>query len=440
MKVLILTHGGRGDVQPFVALAGALDAAGHSTVLGIPAAFTGFAQAYGLRSFPLDDSGLWRYFDEPEAAAVLETGMKGPRQAVMIMGSIRRHRMLMVPVLRDMAAAAAGGADVVVHHPLIPGHHVAEMLGVPAVLVGLQPLWVPTGKFPNPLFNPLVRLPRLPGALNRATYHVSVHPIAGLVRGWRRHVLGLPPRRGQHNMLRQPDGSPTTVLHAFSQHLLPTPMDYPSSVHTTGAWHLPAPRNWAPPPALTQFLAGGEPPVFVGFSSMTGADPHRTAALVVEAVRRAGARAVLGAGEGGMRLDQHGKDVLLVEQVPFDWLFPRMAAIVHHGGAGTTAEAVASAHPQVICPFLLVADQLFWAQRMQALGVAAAPIPQPKLTVEGLAAAIRRAVTDHSMAQRAQQLAVRVRAEDGLTRAVRILESVVNPDVPAPWRPVDRAR
>ncbi|MFI7699960.1 glycosyltransferase [Nonomuraea sp. NPDC049480] len=141
---------------------------------------------------------------------------------------------------------------------------------------------------------------------------------------------------------------------------------------------------------------------------------------MTEAIRLAGVRAVLVTGWGGVRLDDVPEGILVLDQVPHDWLFPRMAAIVHHGGSGTTGAALAAGRPQVVCPF--VADQPFWAARMHAAGVA--PAPQRPLTAESLAAAIRLAVTDRALAERAQSLGERVRAEDGITAAVKVLEWV----------------
>ena len=421
MKILILTYGTRGDVQPFIALARALDAAGHHTVLAIPTAFASLAKPYGVRVFPTDNGDM-PLLQRPDVRAAMETGFDSVQRIRQITAVTRRS--LMVPLLRDMAAAAAEGADLVVHPPSNPAHHLAELLGVPSVFVGLQPVWVPTRQFANPSLNAIPWLPPLPQVLNRATYAMRWKPFPGLASSWRRHLLGLPRRRGQHNMLRQADGRPTTVLHAFSRHLLPAPTDYPHWVHTIGSWHLPAAPDWTPPQRLTDFLAAGDPPVSIGFSSMVGADPHRTGCIVIEATRQAGVRAVLLTGWGGIQADQLGDDVLLLDQVPFDWLFPRMAAIVHHGGSGTTAEALASGRPQVVCPFLLTEDQLFWAHRLHAVGVAGAPIPQSKLTVDGLAAAIRGALTDRAMIARAQQLGEQVRSENGLARAVEILETL----------------
>ncbi|NUW44533.1 glycosyltransferase [Nonomuraea rhodomycinica] len=419
MKVLILTHGTRGDVQPYAALALALERAGHEPVLGAPAAMASLAEPYGIPYAPLHD-GPNTLIDDPEIRQAIETNYRGLRGKGIALRVMRRSKPLMAKVLDDMAAAAEHGADLVVHAPGMPGQHVAERLGVPAVPAALQPVWVPTGAFRNPM----LPLP-LPRALNRASYlpiKLMLRSFGGIADDLRKRRLGLPRRRGRHDILRRPDGRPATVLQGFSVHVLPAGLDYPAWVHTTGFWYLPAPEAWTPSAELQVFLADGPPPVYLGFGSMAGTDPRRVGRIVREAIRLAGVRAVLASGWGGLQLDDLPDDVLLLDQAPHDWLFPRTAAVVHHGGAGTTAAALAAGRPQVVCPF--VADQPFWAARMHAAGVAPRPQPQRRLTPEGLAAAITLATGDAGMGHRARSLGERVRAEDGARRAVGILESL----------------
>lgn len=420
MRALILTHGTRGDVQPFAALALALGEAGHDVLLGAPAGLASVAEPYGIPYAPLDD-GANKLLDDPEIREAVETNYRGLRGKMIMLKVIRHTKPLLAPVLDDMAAAAGDGADIVVHHPGMPGQHIAEKLGVPAVPACLQPGWVPTGAFPNPM------LPvRLPKTLNRASYQtirMTARTTAGATDRWRTETLGLPKRRGPHDILRGPDGAPTTVLQGFSPRVLPAPPGYPPTVHTTGYWYLPTPPGWGPTPALADFLATGEPPIYLGFGSMAGTEPGRIGRIVAGAVRLAGVRAIVATGWGGIDAD-FPDDVLVLDQAPHAWLFPRMAAIVHHGGSGTTAAALASGRPQIVCPF--VADQPFWARQTYALGVAPAPQPQRHLTPDTLAAAIHRVRTDQAMRQRASDLGEVIRVEGGAATAVRILEQTVS--------------
>jgi sterol 3beta-glucosyltransferase len=434
MKVLMLTLGTRGDVQPYVALALELGKAGHEAVLAAPEMFGSLVTGHGVRFAALDD-GPMRLIGTSGVHEAMEGGVRA-RAALA-----RRLPKLFGALFEDAWTVASrgegAGADLVVHNgQVLAGQHVAEGLGVPAVLALPIPMYVPTREFPWP-GQPLPA--GLPGAVNRATYlgmKATSLAFGRAVDAWRERTLGLPRRRGRHDPLLRPDGGPAPVLHAFSPHVVPPPADWPPTVATTGYWFFPPETGAAGdassatggkvgtlPDGLADFLGTGEPPVFVGFGSMAGRDPERTAGAVAEAVRRAGLRAVLATGWGGLDAGGLPEEIFVVGQVPYDRLFPRVAAVVHHGGAGTTGVAAASGRPQVVCPF--VADQPFWGRRMQALGVAPAPVPQRRLTAERLAGALRRAVGDPGMASQAEELGCLVRAERGTAAAVDALEQTL---------------
>ncbi|PSK98433.1 sterol 3beta-glucosyltransferase [Murinocardiopsis flavida] len=424
MKTLLLTHGTRGDVQPFLALARALEAAGHTAVVAGPAAAAPLAADHGVTYRPVDD-GPNTLMGDPELSVVMDTGLRGVRGAVQAATLVRRIKPLMRQVYADMAEAADDGADLVVHIPGMPGHHIAERLGVPSVPVALQPSWVPTSAFPAPG----VPWPAwIPPVFNRASYRLVAMALRGQysVADELRGRLGLDRRRHRHDPLRQADGGHSTLLQAFSRHLLPAGADYPPNVHTTGFWFPPA-QEWSPPPELAAFLDAGEPPVFIGFSSLPSADPGRTGHLMADVVRAAGARAVIATGWGGIGAEAPlGNGVHVIDQAPHPWLFPRCAAVVHHGGGGTTGAALAAGRPQVVCPFW--GDQPFWAQRAHAAGVATAPQRGQRLTARTLAAAITQATTDPVLIDTARTLGERARVEDGVHYAVEALERIGAPE------------
>lgn len=424
MRVFVLAYGTRGDVQPMAALALALRRAGHEPLLAAPASFGALAGAYGLPFAALDE-GILKLWSAPEMHETAGHGKGGLASMRAYAGYVRQMR----PALRRLLdgawdAAAASGADLLVHSPVaIAGPHLAERLGVPGVIAALDPLYVPTREFANPLF---LAPSWLPTSLNRLTHVAFVRGqlrLAGFgLDRWRAETLRLPRRRGRHALLRAPDGRPVPVLNQVSRHVLTPPADWPSTVHTTGYWYLPAAPDWSPPPELTAFLAAGEPPVYIGFGSVVGYDPSGMGRLVLDAVRRAGVRAVIATGWGGIA---PGTDlpatVLAIDQAPHDWLLPRMSTVVHHAG-GTTWTAVAAGRPQVVCPS--IGDQPFWARRMHALGVAPPPVPAARLTADALAIAIRAARSDSGMRVRATNLAARIGAEDGAATAVAVLEKI----------------
>ncbi|SDT50603.1 glycosyltransferase [Jiangella sp. DSM 45060] len=424
MKVLLITHGSRGDVQPFAALAKGLAEAGHTATLAAPAASAWLGKPFCDRVLALHD-GPNVLADDTEVVKGLESVFRGVSGKRRLLTTIPKTRRLVGAVQDDLASMAHemarnGGRDfdVVVHHVAGAGHDVAEFLGVPSVLMCPQPYWVPTGAFPDP------SLPwPWPARFNRTSYFASRAvwwAFSGSSARWRRRSLGLGERPG--GRYRQVNGQPTPVLHPFSQYLLPGPSDYPSWVHTTGFWFLPAADNWSPPAALTSFLADGPPPIYLGFASTVSSDPKRLGRIVRNSARSAGVRAVVVGGWSGLTTADVGKDILLLNDVPFDWLFRHVAAIVHHGGLGTTGAAMAAGVPQVVCP--LLPDQWFSARRMQTLGIAPAPVPQRALTADALAQAIHAVLADPRTAARAAAVGELVRDENGVARAVDILETV----------------
>ncbi|WP_259407976.1 glycosyltransferase [Streptomyces akebiae] len=271
-------------------------------------------------------------------------------------------------------------------------------------------------------------LPRVPRFLNRSTYAlVAAAQRSPEVERWRTRELGLAPRRhGARRWLRDPEGRRRPVLQPFSRHITPVDPAWGDAVRTTGFWYLPTRPDWTPPRELNRFLDEGPPPVYIGFGSMTGTRARRNHALVTEAIRRTGVRAVVATGWGGIGAPVRNSaplspNILMIEQAPHDWLFPRTAAVVHHGGPGTVGAALAAGRPQVLCPHM--GDQTHWSARMRALGVAPAPLTARALTARGLAEAITTAVTDRHLERRANEISRLVRAEDGVDAAVNSLLS-----------------
>jgi sterol 3beta-glucosyltransferase len=412
MRAFVLTVGSRGDVQPFVALAAGLRACGHDAVLAAPAMFSGLAAAHDVPFAPLE-------LDMAEVGAALADrhGLSHLARFCRTMG--RRA----AGVLPGAATAARAGADVVVHHPVLPvGQHLAELLGVPAVVAQPNPVLVPSGEFASAAWPG-----RAPSVMNRPSYRAARH-LAGLwcrrdIDRWRRDSLALPRRRGRHDPLRSPDGTAVTVLHSFSRHVVPRPADWPSTAHVTGYWMLPAAPGWSPPRRLAEFVDRGDPVVYIGFGSMPTPDAERLAAVMISAAGQAGTRAVVASLSPELRRLLPASQFLVLRDAPHDWLFPRMRAIVHHGGAGTVAAAVLAGRPQVIFPFGI--DQPFWSRRMTRLGVAPPGRPARALTDASFGAALSHALGDRQMAERAAELGDRVRSEDGIGQAVARLESVV---------------
>jgi len=182
-------------------------------------------------------------------------------------------------------------------------------------------------------------------------------------------------------------------------------------------------EQWAPSAALQEFLATGEPPVYVGFGSMSGSNPERLTNMVIDALTQANVRGILATGWGGLKAMDLPEHILKIEKAPFAWLFPQMAAVVHHGGAGTTAAGLRAGRPTVICPFF--GDQPFWGDQVFRLGVGLKVSSQKRLKAEELADAICKVTTDIEIQEAATVLGKKMQSEDGVLNAINTIENIM---------------
>ncbi|MFI6500212.1 glycosyltransferase [Nonomuraea typhae] len=399
MKVAVLALGSRGDTQPCVALAQGLAGRGHE-VLVVAARRYAHLVGAGVLHVPLsvDPAAV---ADSPAGQAWLASGP---------LGFVRGFRAVVEPLAERLVAevdAACAKADLVLAPALgALGRHLHERYGMPYRILHFQPSH-PTGAFPNPLV-PAATLGRLG---NLASY-AAVERLSWLVLGrmvnrLRARVLGLGRMRGSPFAADRRARVP--VLCGVSPHVVPRPGDWPEHVRLTGYWTLPGQEL---DEELAAFVEEGPPPVYVGFGSMVPADPLLVAERVEEAVRLAGVRAVV------QGLPVNGSaGVFPVFESEHAALFPRMAAVVHHGGAGTTAAALRAGVPGVVCPFF--ADQPFWGRRVAALGAGPPPLPIKRLTVGELVERLR-AVPIYQ--EKSQYIGRLLRAENGVKNAVDLIE------------------
>ncbi|MBJ7002369.1 glycosyltransferase family 1 protein [Streptomyces sp. CRPSP2-6A1] len=396
MRILIATAGSRGDVAPYTGLGAELRRAGHDVALATTDAFAPLVRDAGLefRRLPAD----------PRAPGGVTAGrdlMRAAAAFVMELGE-------------GFADAVAEGTDLLLLSattaPL--GWHLTEATGTPSLGVYLQPT-EPTGDFP-----PVVMGSRSLGRFgNRAAGRFALRmadrvyeeAVAKL-----RHRLQLPPASPSEIRRRQARAN-RPVLHGFSTALVPRPSDWPSGMRVVGNWWPHHDAAAQLPADLEDFLRAGSRPVLIGFGSMASEDGARLSEIAARALRGAGLRGILQAGSAGLAAD--GDDVLTIGEVPHALLFPRLAAVVHHAGAGTAAAALRAGVPAVTVP--VAADQPFWAARLAALGAATAPIPFRSLTAERLADALHRVVTQQAYARAAMRAAHHMATEDGAGQALK---------------------
>jgi UDP:flavonoid glycosyltransferase YjiC (YdhE family) len=318
---------------------------------------------------------------------------------------------------------ACQGVEAMVFSPMawyVAGP-VMEKLHIPGYPASLQPFH-PTVAFPNPYF-PQLHLGRL---YNRLSFTLADQLVWRLFRGLintaRAEVLNLAPlpHLSPLSRLRQ---TRIPMLYGYSPTLVPHPADWGDWLHVTGYWFLDAPQDWNVPEPLRQFLEAGPPPVYVGFGSTSSHDPEQTTRLVVKALQLAGQRGILGMGWNGMTDSGLPENILSVDFVPHEWLMPRVSVTVHHGGAGTSAAGLRAGRPTVTVPFF--ADQPFWSRCVYEAGAGPKPLDPRTLTPEHLAEAILLASTDRDISRRAAALGARIRAEEGVNRAVEILNRLL---------------
>lgn len=425
MNVFIATIGTRGDVQPYIALGEGISRAGHDVTVCTSTRYESVVTEHGLSYGRLSDD-LVALVETPEGRAAIAAAGGAIRGLGTLFNLIRQSLQIQHDLFRDgWVAAREANPDIIVYHPKMAiALHYAERLDVPAVMAPLFPVFLPTRAYPQPGFPKLRLGHRLTAAYNRATHFLIRTVVSAASRwlfaSWRREH-GLPPQPWGTGVAHRVDGTRVPFLNGWSPHLVPDPPDWPQrDVETTGYWFLDHADDWAPPPALESFLADGPPPVYVGFGSMAGRNPQRTTGVVIDALRRAGLRGVLASGWGGIAAGDLPESVHLLDQVPHDWLFPRVAAVVHHGGAGTTAAGLRAGRPTVVSPFF--GDQLFWGRRVQEAGAGPAPVSQQNLTPGQLATVLREATGNPEIRQSAEALGRKIRREDGITNAVTFIE------------------
>jgi sterol 3beta-glucosyltransferase len=419
LRIVIPVTGSRGDVQPYVALGKGFQAAGHEVRVATHRDFAPLVREHGLEFFAVADDS--RALHNSEVARRMNAAGRNPFTYVRELVRLREPFML---DLVERCASACRDGEFVLLTPttLLVGLSAAEKWDLPFCITSFQPT-APSRHLANCLFPELPRW--TPG---RRLYNYLTHlmtggalwaPLRPLLNRARREVLDLPP----FPLLGPPVAffEKTPTLAGYSPRFLPRPSDWGDNIHVTGYWFLDSPSGWEPPPALVDFLDAGPPPVCIGFGSMSDGDAVQATEMVCQALTKTGLRAVLLTGWGALGPGCSSDQVFATESVPHDWLFPRCAGVVHHGGAGTTGAALRAGVPSLVVPF--AGDQFLWGRRVFALGLGPRPIRRVKLSAESLADALQMIVGDPALRQRAAEFGAAIRAEDGVGNAVRLVAS-----------------
>ena len=419
MHITILTLGSRGDIQPYLPLGLGLQRAGFKVRIATFKAFREFVLSQGLDFAPIHGDAR-STMNSQSGQAWLRSGRNIAAATSQMRRTLTGEDLM--PAFND-ALEVCRGTDAVLYSFMgATGYHVAEKLGVPSIFTLVQP-------FSRSRLIPSMIAPELPlgGGYNLFTHYLSEQLIWLIVRRminrWRRDSLDLP-TLSWCGLFKRIYEEEHPYLYGFSPSVIPRPADWPAWHHISGYWFLDRDPAWSPPDALLRFLDTGPKPVSIGFGSMTGSDAGKLLELAVQALKETNQRGILLGGWAEVGSLNLPETIFKIDAVPHDWLFPRMAAVVHHGGAGTTAAGLRVGVPSILVPFF--GDQPYWGRRVHALGVGPRPIQRKSLTVPKLVEALSSAVGDEAIQQSATVLGERIRVEDGVQSAVKFISDYLD--------------
>ncbi|KAG8929704.1 hypothetical protein FRC02_005216 [Tulasnella sp. 418] len=426
LSIVIMIVGSRGDVQPFLALGKKLIAYGHRVRIATHPTFRAFVKESvpGIEFFSIggDPAELMSFM-------VRNPGLI-PGFESLTNGDIPRKRKMIAEMLDgcwkscyepDEVTGQLFAADAIISNPPAFAHvHCAEALGIPLQLSFTMP-WCATTAFPHPLVN-ISESNAEVGLTNYLSYALSDlmqwQGLGDIINHFRTRTLGLEPlslRSGASvvDRLRIP------WTYCFSPSLITKPNDWVNHIDVVGFYFLESNENYQPPDDLKKFLDGGDVPIYIGFGSVPVEDPRAMTNTIFDAVKRSNIRAIVSAGWGGLGGASVPDSIFVLPGqpgVPHDWLFKHVSAVVHHGGAGTTAIGLFCSKPTLIIPFF--GDQPFWGSMVAKAGAGPKSIHPEKLNADNLAAAIQYLMSPKAK-EAAEKLGKLVRAEKGIEEGVR---------------------
>ena len=411
MRLTLLSVGSTGDVRPYMLLGRELQSRGHHVTVAAFSRFRDMVESAGLAFHPLSGSV------ETMMASIMSPDTSGVTYLPRLWRGVKDAAPQMI---QDMTEACRGADAMVCNFFGSVYYSIAEKFDIPCIQIHLFPM-DPTGDVPISS----IRHMRLGSVMNKATYKIGYLAIGTvekrILRPWRLDN-GLTDRKPA----TRPDyriGSHTVpVIYAVSPALFPRPADWDDHVHMSGFFFDESPADYQPSPELAGFLASGEKPVYIGFGSMNSGDMNRLLSVMLRSVHAAGVRAVFSTGWTGKSL-KSTRTVFFTDEIPHDWLFPRVGAVVHHGGAGTTAAGLRYGKPTLIIPF--AGDQAFWGYQVRRAGCGPRPIPRDDLSVRKVTRALLDLKSNSLYYESAARMRDRLSAEHGVRAAADLIEKEV---------------
>ena len=414
MKITMIAIGSTGDVRPYVLLGKELARRGHQITIAAFASFQQMVEKEGLSFFPLPG----------DVMTLMGNIMKPGTTGFTFLAQLEKSlRSIAEPFLEEILRSCQDADAMVCTFFGSTFYSVAEKYHIPCVQTHYFPMDI----------NDLTPISSAPGQRigklwNRASYRLGYLLISMLERAylnpWREKNGMCVSRRLRTSPDYTVDGQTVPVIYAISQLLMPRPPQWGAHIHMSGFWWEGDPEPFTPPQDLVDFLKAGPPPVYIGFGSMVSGNMTKTFTRVIRAVRASGIRAVVSMGwaEESLQVKSNSR-IYFGKYLPHDWLFPQMAAVVHHGGAGTCASGLRAGKPTLVIPF--GGDQPFWGDRVYRLGCGPKPIPRDMMTVRSLTKALIDLTSRDKYRTAAEELSAALRMERGVLRAADIIENTI---------------
>eukprot|EP00955_Chlamydomonas_euryale_P062123 358293-Chlamydomonas_euryale.AAC.1 len=431
----MLIVGTRGDVQPFIGIGLKLKEYGHRVRIASHAVYREFVTGFGLEFYPIGG--------DPKVLSEFVVKHRGIMPGLNIADALEQREQVKQILYSSWGACVLADpenkdkpfiADAIVANPPAYGHtHCAEKLNVPLHICFTMP-WTPTKHFPNPFARIKTEISGAKSKVREVMNWLSYFAVedlawlgmSGMVKDFRKRTLHLADFDAKANGSHSIYHSKVPVTYIWSPSLVARPRDWPHYCEVVGFINVDLQKltNYAPPKELADFLAAGPPPVYIGFGSLVVDDPKRLTHNFLRALRKTGLRAIIQKGWGGLGegMSNDHPDVLLLGPAPHDWLFERCCAVVHHGGAGTTACGLYCGKPTFIVPFF--GDQPFWGAACYRAGVGPMPVPIDDLTADRIYEALKTLVMP-SCLKAAKQIQMAMRAEDGINNTVDHLHRTI---------------
>jgi len=408
--ITILCAGSRGDFQPYIALAQQLKKLGKDVRITASKSFEGFIRGYGIDVYPID-ADIQSLNVDPKLLKDASSA-DNPLKMLLAFNKMKDYSIYMV----NDYYTACEGSELIIYHPgCTIGYFAAQKFGIPSVLASPFPMHrtkeylsvVMYGKTNSNVLNKKISYAMIQGML----WMASKSSVKGF---WKKHFGTVPDNFGCPFEKHKDKNHP--VIVSCSNFVFKRPEDWNENIHQSGYWFIEEPCEYSASDELAAFLDAGEKPVYIGFGSMTSLEKDDgLAEMASEAIIKSGRRGIICGIKKPKNLP---KNIIAIDSIPHSWLFERVSAVCHHGGAGTTAAGFKAGVPSIIVPFSN--DQFAWAHRAYELGVGAKPIPKKKLSANKLADAIRFTLNDKIIAN-AETLGKNIATENGAMECAKII-------------------